>query len=196
MIGAVNRARAVLTALLLTSALGLAGCSDDDPEPAPAPPSSEPASPSTTAASGPTPPEMPDAAKGTDAAAAEAFVRFYWDTVNYAQETGDLTGLQSLSSEACDACRGGLRYLEDVFDRNGTIEGGDNSVSNIEVLGFVRHEGTYSDALLELELRATPQAVRFPDGADDERYAGGTTLVSMRVRLDGASPLVVSWSKR
>ena len=134
MIGAVNRARAVLTALLLTSALGLAGCSDDDPEPAPAPPSSEPASPSTTAASGPTPPEMPDAAKARTDKGAEAFVRYWLEVVNHAQATGETQVLEAMSESTCAGCRGIAEAVTEAYKGGGHIEGGELMVGRLREL--------------------------------------------------------------
>lgn len=196
MIGSVNRARAVLTALVLALALGLVGCSDNDPEPRTAPPSVElTPSPSAPTSSAPAAPVMPEAAKGTDAAAAEAFVKFYWDTVNYAQATGDLDDLRELSAEECAACRGGLDYLEKVFSKDGHIVGGDNEVAGIEIVGFVKHRGRYSDAVVNLTLRTTPQSVEFPGTSKDERYAGGKSTLEMRVRLLPDERRVISWSR-
>src|SRR4051812_38018201 len=99
MIGRVSRTRAVLTALSLLPVLLVAGCSDDDPEPKFAPTPSESASsasPSSSATPETPQPTMPEAARGSDASSAEAFVKFYWDVVNYAQTSGDLDPLRGL----------------------------------------------------------------------------------------------------
>ena len=141
MIVGVSRTRAGLTAAVAISTLALLGCSDDEPEPKFDPPSSEaPASPSTTAASGPVAPTMPATARGTDAAAAEAFVKFYWVMVNYAQATGDLSGLASLSSKECAACRAGADSLREIFAKGGQIVGGGGDVSVIDT-NFIQDSG-------------------------------------------------------
>lgn len=186
MIEAVNRARAVLTAFLLASALGLAGCTDD-PEPRFAPPSSAPpASPSTSAASGPTAPEMPEAAKGTDAAAAEAFVKYYWEVVNYAEQSRDLSELRRISSDRCVACQAGIDYLERVFAQDAVISGGINRVLGPRTVFVAGERGR--DAVVEFELRSTRQHIAYPD-ADDDVYRGGRS--SMRARLQ---PAEVAWT--
>src|SRR4051794_5689323 len=132
MIGVVSRTRAVLTAAVLLSALALGGCTDDDPEPKFGPTESSspasPTSPSTTTASGQIAPSMPAAAMDADAAAAEAFVSFYWKTVNYAQATGDLEPLSRLGAPTCKACKSGVEYLKDVYENGGKIDGGVGTV--------------------------------------------------------------------
>src|SRR6478609_11779950 len=118
MIGDVSRTRAALTALSLIPALLVTGCSDDDPKPKFGPtPSATPSSTPSSATSGPTTPlpTLPPEAQGTGPDAAEAFVKFYWATVNYAQATGDIDALRKLGDNSCKACRGGVGYLEEVF---------------------------------------------------------------------------------
>lgn len=174
--------RAVIASVVLV--LGLAGCSSDDPEPNVAPPS--PTVPSTTGTSAETPPEMPDAAKGTDAAAAEAFVEFYWDTVNYAQRTGDLSSLREISAEECIACQAGLDYLADVFAKDGSITGGVGRVSDATA-AFATNDGvTY--AVVDFALTTDRQTVDLPGVRDDETYKGGRSDV--RARL---APAATGW---
>ena len=75
---------AAATALLVP--LALAGCAEDDPQPKL--PSASATSPTTTASATPdaaVEPTLPPEAQGKDEAAAEAFVRYYWELVNYAQ---------------------------------------------------------------------------------------------------------------
>ncbi|MGB0099090.1 MAG: DUF6318 family protein [Nocardioides sp.] len=178
--------RAVIAAVVLT--LGLAGCSGEDPEPNLAPSAStSPTSPAPTPSpSGPVAPTMPEAAKGTDAAAAEAFVKFYWDTVNYAQKTGDVDGLRDLSSTRCIACQAGIDYLDDVFANDGEISGGASQVGKLKT-AFV-DDGDALDAVVEFELSTSRQRVDYPGRALDEVYRGGTS--SMRARLE---PTQTAW---
>ncbi|WP_460829370.1 DUF6318 family protein [Nocardioides hungaricus] len=179
---------AVVAAVVLV--LGLAACSGD-PEPRVAPPS--PTVPSTTRASVQTPPEMPAAAKGTDAAAAEAFVRFYWETVNYAQETGDLSSLREISAKTCIACQAGLDYLEDVFAKDGAISGGRGRVGNPETAFATDGGVTY--AVVDFDLRMTRQRVDLPGSGDDEVYAGGTSEVRARLAPTASGWVMDYWDK-
>ena len=97
--------------------VSVVGCSPD-PEPVPVPSSST----SAPSASGPssseprvesspspealTPPVLPAAATTPDAAGAEAFVRHFWDTVNYAYATGDTAAILAISEPGCVGCIG------------------------------------------------------------------------------------------
>jgi len=141
MIGLVNRSRTVITVMSLMSlmsVLALGACSGSDPKPKladPSPSSSAPSSPSTTAVSGPIEPTMPAAARGTDAAAAEAFVKFYWEMADYAQATGDLDGLRALGTDACRACQTVLDYLAGIYDHGGSVTGGETTVTGTVATG-------------------------------------------------------------
>ena len=177
MIVSVTGTRAVIAAVVLT--LGLAGCSDD-PEPRVAPPT--PTAPSTTGTSVETPPEMPDAAKGTDAAAAEAFVRFFQDAVNYAQRTGDVELLRRLGLK-CGGCDAGVNFIQDAYEGNGTITGGDGSLVGIDI-GFVgvRNERAIVDCIVV----TTKQTVDLPGSEHDAVYPAGRQPI--RFILDPADP--------
>lgn len=194
MIDGVSRTRAVLTAAVLLSALALGGCSDDEPEPKFAPPSKAPTSPSTTAASGPIEPTLPEAAKGDDRAAAGVFVRHYWEMVRYAEESGDLDGLRRLSSPQCQPCVQGIEYLEDVHAANGRISGGERTVTELDPKGFIRHNGIYSDAIVDFTVTTTPQVVDYSDRAD-EKYPGGRTRYTAVVRMRQDGWVMVNWSR-
>ena len=196
MIGHVNRSRTAFTALSILSMLAVGACSGDDPEPKiadPSPTSSLPTSPSTTAASSPVEPTMPPGAQGTDAAAAEAFVKFYWEMVNYAQATGDLSGLKSLASEACAACRAGTDYLDRVFGSDGIIEGGVASV-RVTSSGFIR-DGADSDAVVVFDVRTTRQTVDYPGTRDDEVFPGGKTRLTAILDPEPGGWLMQSWDE-
>lgn len=190
MIGFVTGTRAVIAAVALT--LGLAGCSSDDPEPRVAPPS--PTSPSTTGTSAETPPQMPDAAKGTDAAAAEAFVEFYWETVDYAQRTGDLDPLRQVSSEDCLACRSGIQRLEEIFAKDGVISGGTSRVARPKTVFVEGNAGL--DAVVEFDLSSTRQRIDYPAGETDEAYRGGTSAMRARLQRDGIGWIMLFWGEQ
>lgn len=194
MIGSVTGARAVIAAAVLL--LGVSACSSDDPEPivAPTPSSSAPSDPSTSPVSGSSAPTMPPEAMGDDAEAAEAFVRFYWETVNYAQRSGDVDALRELATSNCGACRAGADSLDAIFDAGGEVRGGIGTV-RVDDTNFIRESGTTS-AVVEFEVASSRQFVDYSDDAKDQVVPAGT--VKLRAVLDpsGGAWLMSYWGER
>ncbi|WP_296607448.1 DUF6318 family protein [Nocardioides sp.] len=158
----------------MISVLALGACSGDDPEPKvadPSPSATLPSSPSTTPVSGPVEPTMPAEARGTDAAAAEAFVKFYWEMVNYAQATGDVEGVRDLAPQ-CGTCDAAINYIVDVYDRGGRIEGGEGRFRHLRA-NFLDHEGGVR-ALVRGDLASAEQRVDLPGSRNDQSFPGGT----------------------
>lgn len=102
-----------LTALALAGLL-LAGCNgSDDPSPSTTSSSSSTTATSSTTsttsttaptAEAPVKPEFPAEAEENTQAGAEAFVRYYWDAVNYAWTAPDDKILIDLAAADCEAC--------------------------------------------------------------------------------------------
>lgn len=128
--------RAAIGAATLLVTLAVAGCEEAEPSSSPAPsstPSSADSSPTTEATptaseTGPVEPTLPPDAEQDTKAGVEAFVRFYWDVVNYATKTGDVRLLESLAQPSCNTCAAGIEGVENIYDRGGRIVGGDYKV--------------------------------------------------------------------
>ena len=197
MIGLVNRSRTALTALSMISALALGACSGDDPEPKladPSPSASLPSSPSTTAVSGPVEPTMPAEARGTDAAAAEAFVKFYWEMADYAQATGDVDGLREISSEACEPCQAGIRAIESVFERDGRLLGGGNTV---RILSTSTVGGGDRNAIsVVADVTNRKQRLDLPGTVDDREFPASRVTSEFIVEVYRGSWLMSYWADK
>lgn len=196
MIVPVNRSRTALTALSMISVLALGACSGDDPEPKvadPSPSATLPSSPSTTPVSGPVEPTMPAAARGSDAAAAEAFVKFYWEMVNYAQATGDVEGLKVLATR-CLNCDTGVHSIEAAYEDGGEIRGGTGTVDRFDTKFIDR--GRKMWAIVECRLSLTPQVVDMPGSGKDQRYPGGPSEIRMYLQPSADAWTVRSVGKR
>ncbi|WP_343910899.1 DUF6318 family protein [Nocardioides aquiterrae] len=165
----VTGTRAVIAAVGVALVLG-AACSGSDPEPRLAlPSSSAPSTPSTSPASSQTAPTLPPEAKGTDAKAAEAFVKFYWEMVNYAQRTGDVGALQALGPD-CGGCDAGIAFITDVYDRGGSIRGGEGHLTKLST-GFIGKN--HDRAVVRCHVVTTEQNVDLPGTKHDKTYSGG-----------------------
>lgn len=180
--------RRLALAAPLMGLLVVAGCSDDSPDPQIAPTPTDTSSAASTATPDPTPtgpvePTLPPEAEGTDAAAAEAFVEFYWEMVNYAQATGDVIGLRGLGSEACEACAGGLESIVETYDRGGSISGGVVTVANADAREITSRVGRAY--VVEIAVETTDQVVEIP-GDKGKRNQGGSLRMQFVVQsIDG-----------
>ncbi|WP_327639851.1 DUF6318 family protein [Kribbella sp. NBC_00482] len=123
-------------ACLSTTAL-LAACGQGSPEaghPNTAPPPATAADTSTGAAiqsaSKPTPstapgepPERPTGARGVTLAAADQFVRYYSDLLNYASATGDTSPMLAESEAGCENCKSYAKFVAQANAANGLLKG-------------------------------------------------------------------------
>jgi hypothetical protein len=170
MMAGVTGTRAVIAAVGVALVLGVAACSGSDPEPRIAPPSSSaPGSPSTSPAASQTAPTMPPEARGTDAKAAEAFVKFYWEMVNYAQRTGDVEGLKSLGPD-CGGCDAGIGFITSVYGKGGSIHGGVGRLTKLTT-GFIGKN--HERAVVRCHVVTTKQNVDLPGTKHDKSFSGG-----------------------
>lgn len=169
---------------LVVGSVLLAGCqSDDDPDPKVSPTESSSGTPTPTP-TGPVEPTLPAEAEGDDAAAAEAFVRFYWEMVNYAQTTGNVGTLREIASDTCAACLSGLKGIEDVHIVGGSIEGGDVSVLDARAEQITSREGRAFTVQVSTEV--SPQRILEPN-KKPRRFAGGPVSFEFIVRHQGGS---------
>jgi hypothetical protein len=131
---------------------------------------------------------MPPEAKGTDAKAAEAFVKFYWEMVNYAQATGDVHGLQELDSK-CQACDNGVDFVRNAYGNGGEIRGGSGKPGQFKTV-FINRGGEQW-AVVECRVLTSKQTVDLPGTDNDQHFPGGAT--NIRVYLQ---PRAGSWTVR
>lgn len=118
-------ARSGAAALIVGLSLGMAGCNSGD-SPGNGGSSSAVAAETPTATGTPTPsptpsavykpadaagpaqnvpvPVMPELAKTETKEGLEAFTRYWFDLLNYAYQTGDVAGLESVTNPSCDYC--------------------------------------------------------------------------------------------
>lgn len=165
MIGAVSRTRAVLVALLLSTA-GLAGCTDDDPEPAPPPTTTAPTSPSTTA-------DAPDDPEDT--------VRAWVEAQNDAMRNGDTRDVRSLSTGDCKSCDGLIRPVEQVFAAGGRFETAGWTVDHLKETMSIDGRSTVK-AAVTISAGKTYQTA----DADPVAYEAQGSILEFRLaRVDG-----------
>jgi hypothetical protein len=154
--------------------LGLAGCGSTDPA-APASPTvtTAPTTPvPTSPTSGPTsgPPAMPDAGRQHTKAGAKAFVTYYVDAVDYAQQTLDTAPVEAVSAPTCAGCKAGIRSIKRIARQHGHIEGGHETVSALRSETVMANQSV----TLTFDLANEPQRVLVP-GKKPVLHPAGTT---------------------
>jgi hypothetical protein len=188
----------VALAAPLVGLLLVAGCSDDSPDPRIAPTPSDTTSAASTSSpdpdptpTGPVEPTLPPEAEGTDAAAAEAFVKFYWEMSEYAQATGDVSGLNELASASCENCRSGSKYLKTVYADGGSIRGG--AIDIVVVRSTPYKVGPVRGYEVEARVTNTRQVVDWPADREDEVFPAGEILTRFLVEIEGDRLAIGFW---
>ncbi|MCT9870011.1 DUF6318 family protein [Paenarthrobacter aurescens] len=77
---------------------------------------------------------MPDLAKENSKAGLEAFIRYYFQLLSYAYETGETTRAKELSSESCVLCADLLTAVATNYTEGRWLVGGKYQTPVIEVL--------------------------------------------------------------
>ncbi|MFI5959895.1 DUF6318 family protein [Cryptosporangium sp. NPDC051539] len=117
-----------------------------------------------------TPPgEVPEA-KQRDRDGAAAFTEYWFATLSYAIQTGNVDQLQKASSDACSACRQAIGVIQDNYNDGGSLQGG---------LYTIRDANTYEDFAQDV----MSVAVSY----DRSPRQGSSPLGVPRGRLDGKS---------
>ncbi len=181
----------------------LTGCTHAEPVPkmpeaaGSTPTPSAPSAPSASETSEPTgpiapiAPTLPPEAQGKGVKAAEAFVRHYYETVNYAQATGDTHYLRSLGSPGCSACTGGVDTIDRVVNQGGTIEGGAYTVTDATVSSRRDFPGA-ALYYVTVQVVSADQRVTGTKGLDGH-YGGGRTKLRFGVLASDGGLQVASW---
>lgn len=75
-------------------------------------------------------PVMPEVMKEETQEGAEAAVKYFWETVYYAEQTGDTAPIDSLSSEYCEFCELSASNLSSIYRNGGWYTGTKAKVSS------------------------------------------------------------------
>jgi hypothetical protein len=127
---------------------------------------------------------MPEAAKGTSRKSAEAFVRYAVDVLNYTSRTLDTKPLQAVASKACEGCSSVSKYVSDIREAGGTVDGGEWTVEELFVVG--RAPTGEEDLLVQVVVDAAAQRVKESRTDDVIRHPQGVVSFDFTV-TPGAS---------
>lgn len=183
---------------MLLLAVGLAACTQDEPDDEVAVPTfvddvSAPSAPSGTPSSAPSgspepsaeptvaAPPLPELATQQTPEGAVAFTEWWFETLNYATATGDTTGLRAASDPGCEFCDNLATDIEAVYAVGGRREGGVTSI-NISPPGVIQNLGLNLAVVVELEPARDVDA----SGEDIATFGGesGLPLIASVLLLD------------
>lgn len=155
----------LLTTAALLATLALSGCSGDGEATTPTPTPS-PSVTSPTASPSPTPPALPDAARAHTPEGAEAFVRHFWEVVDYASTNLDPEAIKTLIEPGCTGCFGGHDAIAEVRDGGGRLIGGGTDLSDVRV--HLGRAGQRAIAVVRAYADTQHQTVDYP-GTEKDR---------------------------
>jgi hypothetical protein len=133
--------------------------------------------PATTPPTPPTPPPTAPTAEG-----ASAFVRYWFDTVNFATTTGDLGPLEVASGSGCQACSAVEDDVRAAYQDGGTLRGGQYAVREVLADSFF----SPNRPVVSVVFDRSPRSAIGPDGQLRNAVAGAT-FASCQVVLELAA---------
>jgi len=178
------------TAILLTSALLVGGCTGDDAEPeassselplpasVTASPSDEPSPTASPSPSGPEKPERPAAMDKKDGDGAAAATSYFFELQQHMFLTGETDEYSAMSHQACDYCATMLENAEWLASSQSTYEGGARSVEVVQI--YTRDAVT---AVTPVDIKLTTEAVVIRDSSGHEVENLPAETVEIRAEL-------------
>jgi hypothetical protein len=135
---------------------------------------------------------MPDAAKANTKAGAVAFVKYYVQLINHAQATGDVAELATSEAPTCSSCEDGRKYLSQVYESGGHIDGGSLKIRVLDALPNQSIKGWTIDA----KLRFGSQTVTQPSATPTVQHlSGGAVPVTVLVSRHADGWSVYEWTR-
>ena len=193
--GLITLALNTLALLTLTGCTGATDPADPTPPPTPRATTSTPSpTPTPTPSSGPatpTPPVMPPAAKAHTKAGAKAFVRYFWQVVDFAGTTLDSRPLVRLTADGCLGCTGAVDFVDDMRRGGATFHGAHTQVSNIHMAELSL--GGHQRAELPFDTTTPDQSADYPGTARDEHYPANTSSTRFYLKPVTDGWRVVLW---
>lgn len=88
-------------------------------------------------------PVLPEAAKAKTKEGLEAFARYWFEQLNFAYETGNTSGLSSITSENCEFCSNIRKALQKNYQGDRWLVGGRIKAPSMNTNFGAESEGTY-----------------------------------------------------
>lgn len=189
--GASRSVKMLFAALVLSAcAADVSGAAPQVSTTAPPPPSPSPSTSTSAEPPAEVPPLLLPEAQVADIYGGAAFIRHYFDVVNYAYRTGDVAAVAPLRQDDCKACLGIEDTIAARYSAGNSIVGG-----AIELTDVVVTPGTMS-GLVEASIVAqqTPGEVIDASGRVTDTISGrGKLLVGVNLERTPTGWLMSQW---
>jgi len=159
---------------VLLCALVAAGC-QSNPAPPPLESTAESSTPSPTASPAEAEPTLPAEAKGSDEAAAKAFVHHFFDSLNFAMNTGETDYFRSLAHSGCESCEAIAANIDKTYRVGGSIKSRGWLVQSVSL---TPHQASRRP-ILDLGVLMRPEQVVERSGAEPQTFEGGKQPMTM-----------------
>jgi serine/threonine-protein kinase len=143
---------AVLVAGTVAGVASLRPEGTDDPATAPS------ASDPTSVADRATAPALPPTAASPSQEAGGEFVRYWFATLTYGVQTGDVEDLNLASSPDCQDCQDAIGSIEETYRTGGALRGGAYVVRNVSTTSLWSAERPVYDATVDRSVRTEVDA--------------------------------------
>ncbi|MCW6008812.1 protein kinase [Micromonospora sp. CPCC 205371] len=100
-------------------------------------------------------PSLPTAAGEHSRDGGEAFIRYWFDLLTYAQRSGDTTDLDEATNDRCGDCGTALSTIRDVYAEGGSLRGGAYLVRRIATNSLFTLDRPIYEATVDRSPRAT-----------------------------------------
>jgi hypothetical protein len=127
------------------------------------------------------PPAPPTAAEPASAAGGQAYVRHWFEALNYAIGTGDTAALEAASSTSCRTCGDLVAFIRAAYADSGSIRGGGYTMRDVTTDNFWSLENPRFGTVFD---RASRSTVTSDGGQKDVKE--GAPFVSCQILLERA----------
>ncbi len=124
-------------------------------------------------------PDPPAVVSSTSVDGATAFVKYWFDTLNYALTTGNTAPVEAVSSPDCETCATVTKAIKDGYQSGGRLRGGEYTIRQITTDNFFTVAEPDVDIVFDRSPRSTVTAT-----GQQVTVLPGTTFATAQILLE------------
>jgi serine/threonine-protein kinase len=126
-----------------------------------------------------TPPQPPASAEPATAEGGSAFVRHWFEALNYAIGSGDTSALEAASNSSCGTCAEAIEFVRNAYGDGGSLRGGGYTVRSVTTDDFWSLENAKFGVVFDRASRSTVAA-----GGGQSDVLDGATFLNCQILLE------------